>query len=362
MRASLREQYPIYIGGEILQSYDFGLLKASQFIIITDKTVDHLYGPVLESNPKLPKQQTAKIILDEGETSKYMTVAEKVLRKLAKASVDKDAVLIGFGGGVIGDLTGFVASIYKRGIRYVHVPTTLLAQVDSSIGGKTAVNVPEGKNLIGSIYNPVAVVTDMAVLDKLPMDQMQNGLCEVIKYAMVADRRLFFYLEKHIKELTPKVIKHIVKKSIKTKLAIARKDPREHEYRKILNYGHTVGHALESSSKHELNHGEAVAWGMLAEGYIAYKKKVLSKQSWERQTRLIQQLVLTHPGKLDADELVQFMYRDKKSKRGKMYFVLPKRIGGVKESRRKVAFPVEEPLVREALNYLERNFSSSSVV
>src|SRR3990167_3781473 len=249
--------YPVYIGEDILRSFKFDQYDASAFVIITDANVQGIAGEKLKSNPSLKHVPIFELSLPAGENSKTLAKAEKILRFLAQHNVDRDAVILAFGGGVVGDLAGFVASVYKRGVDYIQIPTTLLAQVDSSHGGKTALNFPEGKNLIGTTYFPLAVVADTAMLGSLTKEQISSGLAEIIKYGMIWDKTIFNYLEKHIGQLSPAAFQKLVKRSSQTKAKITQKDPEEKEFRKILNYGHTVGHALEVASHHALSHGQA---------------------------------------------------------------------------------------------------------
>jgi len=352
MRATIRDPYPVYIGAGLLEGFDFKTFGASSFVVITDSNVDKLLFSRLQQNHSLKQYKTHKIVIPAGEQSKTLSQAEHILRHLAKNAVDRETIILALGGGVIGDLTGLVAALYKRGVRYVQIPTTLLAQVDSSLGGKTAVNLPEAKNMVGITKDPVAVITDLTALNSLTPIELQNGYSEIIKYGMIFDKKLFAYLEKHIDEPDIKVNARLVKTSARIKLSIARKDPNEKEYRKILNYGHTVGHALETSSDHSLSHGQAVALGMIAEGFIANKKHLLSKKSMDRQNRLIEHLKLPKLGASVDNNLIELMRRDKKSKLGELYFVLPKSVGKVKQKHGQVAFAIEESLVLEALEFL----------
>src|SRR3989344_4123511 len=270
--------YPVYIGEDILGSFNFGQYDASSFVIITDTNVQGLAGEKLKRNPSLKHVPIFELSLPAGENSKTLTKAEKILRFLAQHNVDRDAVILAFGGGVVGELAGFVASVYKRGVDYIQIPTTLLAQIDSSHGGKTGLNLVEGKNLVGTTYFPLAVIADTSLLESLPEEQVASGLAEAIKYGMIWDSRLFKYLEKNMGKFTPAVYKKLVVTSSVTKTKISQKDPEEKEFRKILNYGHTVGHALEVSSGHELNHGQAVALGMVAEAHISHMMGYLKEK------------------------------------------------------------------------------------
>jgi 3-dehydroquinate synthase len=352
MRATIRKPYPVFIGQDLLRSFDFSKFPASKYVIITDATVERLFFRELSANSSLPNHHVYKIIIPKGERSKSFTEAATVLRKLAQAEIDRDALLIALGGGVIGDLTGFVASIYKRGINFMQIPTTLLSQVDSSLGGKTAINLPEGKNLVGSTLNPVAVLSDTSVLQSLPKSDISAGYAELIKYGMIYDKKLFGFLEEHVGTSSPQTLQQLVAMAANIKLAISERDPLEREYRKILNYGHTIGHAMELASDHRLSHGQAVALGMLGEAYIAKALGILPAPDMERQNALIRATGPRLGMRFDEEELLDLMHRDKKAKKGKLYFVLPRGIGRVYQVKQQVAFPVAEHIVRKGLRYL----------
>jgi len=354
MKATIRKPYPVYIGEDILRAFDFSVLDASDYVIITDSTVDRLQFKRLQANRSLPARRVFKIVVPKGEKAKSMPEVERVLRKMAQQEIDRDAVILAFGGGAVGDMAGFIASIYKRGIRFVQLPTTFLAQVDSSLGGKTAVNLTEGKNLVGTTFNPQMVISDIGILGSLGSGELNNGYAELIKYGMIRDAKLFVYLEEHIADRTPRSFAHLVREAAAIKLAITEKDPYEKEFRKILNYGHTIGHALEIASDYQLSHGQAIALGMMGEAFIASALNILSKQDMERQNALIRTLRPRFGLRFNQDQLLDIMRRDKKSKRGKLYFVLPSGIGKVHYGKGKAAFPVAEHVVRASLQYLSR--------
>lgn len=355
MRATIRKPYPVFIGNDLLRTFDFSKFPASRYVVITDAHVDRLLFKQLRTNRSLPANKLLEIIVPPGEESKTMHQADSILRRLAEEEIDRGALILAFGGGVVGDLSGFVASVYKRGIGYLHLPTTLLAQVDSSLGGKTAINLTEGKNLVGSTYNPRAVVTDISLLTDLPQSELVNGLAELIKYGMIYDSKLFQNLESSIDRLLFTDYKKLVARAAGIKLAITQQDPNEKEYRKILNYGHTLAHAYEIASNYRLSHGQAVALGMIGEGFMARALGILPAADLERQNALIR--VLQPPfsslkRQFSEDALIELMYRDKKAQRGRLYFVLPRRIGQVYQVKRQVAFPVAEHAVRKSLRYV----------
>jgi 3-dehydroquinate synthase len=284
-----------------------------------------------------------------GEQAKTPETAVYLGRELAKQGFDKDAAIIALGGGVVGDLAGYVASFFMRGIPFIQIPTTLLAQVDSSVGGKTGVDIPEGKNLFGSFYQPQAVLIDVSTIKTLPDQEIANGFAEIIKYGMIKDAELFKFIEENHSSKDAGFFSRVIKRACEIKGEVVEQDEKEGELRKILNYGHTIGHAIESTAGYTIPHGEAVALGMAYEGVIAVKLGLLDKMSLERQNRLIRQVGLCLEYKGDIDRLIHVMKADKKSKDGKLYFVLPTTIGAVKEENGQVAFPVDEALVKGCL-------------
>jgi 3-dehydroquinate synthase len=256
---------------------------------------------------------------------------ERLLRQMAEAGGDRGSLLIAFGGGIVGDVGGFLAAIYMRGIPYVQVPTTFLAQVDSSVGGKTGVNLPEGKNLVGSFHHPVAVFADIGVLATLSDRELRAGLMESVKAGIIRDRALVRFLEEHGKEVLarePKALEKVIAASIRMKAGVVNKDERESGLRMILNLGHTVGHALEQATNYKaLLHGEAVAWGMVAALYLAQKRGTISVNQFERLEKLIHLYGPFPPLSLPLRRVVAATDSDKKNVGGVKRFVLPIGIG-----------------------------------
>lgn len=350
IKMKLRERsYSIHIGDGLLEQFDFKVFRASTHVIITNAAVRERYGDALAQ--RLQQEGLAAEILEipTGEEAKNMRIVEDIVRELTRREIDKNAILIALGGGVVGDITGFVASIYKRGIRYIQAPTTLLAQVDSSIGGKTGVNIPEGKNLIGTTYQPVAVLIDVQTLVHLPDVQIRNGLAEVIKYAVIKDEKFFRYLEQHIEERTGEFYTKIIQRSVKIKVSVVRKDEEEIGLRKILNYGHTIAHAIEILSEHTIPHGEAVAYGMMYEAEIAHALGFFDKTALERHNGLIKKLGFHLKMKVDAVAAIELMKHDKKSINHQACFVLPKRIGRMYMPGKNVSLAVEEKVIKKVL-------------
>ncbi len=271
------------------------------------------------------------LFLEPGEKFKTLGSAERLLREMARAGGDRGSLLIAFGGGIVGDVGGFLAAIYMRGISYIQVPTTLLAQVDSSVGGKTGVNLPEGKNLVGSFHHPLAVFADIGVLATLPDRELRAGLMESVKAGMIRDRTLVRFMEEHVDEVLardPKALEKVIAASIRMKAGVVNRDERENGLRMILNLGHTVGHALEQATGYKiLLHGEAVGWGMIAALYLARKRGTITSGQFERLEQLIHLYGPLPPLKLKAKKVAAATGGDKKNRDGVRRFVLPIGIG-----------------------------------
>lgn len=271
------------------------------------------------------------LFLAAGEKHKTVTSVEKLLRQMVAAGGDRGSLLIAFGGGIVGDVGGFVAAVFMRGIPYVQVPTTFLAQVDSSIGGKTGVNLPEGKNLVGSFHHPLAVFADIGVLGTLPDRELRAGLMESIKAGIIRDRALVRYMEEHVEDVLhrdPKALERVIAASIRMKAGVVNKDERESGLRMILNFGHTIGHAIEQVTRYKvLLHGEAVGWGMIAALYISFQRKTITRQQAERLEQLIHAYADLPPLEVRPSKLVLATAADKKNLGGVRRFVLPVGIG-----------------------------------
>jgi len=271
------------------------------------------------------------LFLPAGEKHKTMPSVEKILRQMVAAAGDRGSLLIAFGGGIVGDVGGFVAAIFMRGIRYVQVPTTFLAQVDSSVGGKTGVNLPDGKNLVGSFHHPLTVFADIEVLGTLPDRELRAGLMESIKAGIIRDRSLVRFMEEHADEVLgrdSKALEKVIAASIRMKAGVVNRDERENGLRMILNLGHTVGHAIEQVTRYKaLLHGEAVGWGMIAALYVAHRRGTITGAQAARLERLIHLYGPLPPLKARAANLVAATAGDKKNVGGVRRFVLPVGIG-----------------------------------
>jgi 3-dehydroquinate synthase len=311
--------------GEFFAQYRLG----SRAAIITDETVARLYGEQTERSLHRSGIETFLFSVRPGEEQKTLSMAEQLYTHLLKAGLDRHATIVALGGGVIGDLAGFVASTLLRGITYIQIPTTLLAQVDSSVGGKTGVNHTLGKNLIGTLYQPRFVLIDPAVLKTLPKREMWSGLAEVVKYGLIRDLALFKRLEAELENLAnnPERLIEVIARCCAMKAAIVAADERETRQRKILNFGHTIGHAIEAASAYQLRHGEAIAWGMLAAARLSHKKTAFSSSQLERIEGLLQRLPKPSLANLSLKTLMDLVRRDKKAHTGCVQFVLLRALG-----------------------------------
>lgn len=271
-------------------------------------------------------------LFNDAETVKNLRTVEEMARKLVRAGADRKALLIAVGGGVVGDVAGFVAASYLRGVALVQVPTTVVAQVDSAVGGKTGVNLPEGKNLVGAFYPPRVVLVDPDVLTTLPDREFRCGLAEVIKYGVIADEKLFRFLEENITRILKRdasVLQYVIRRSIEIKASVVSRDERESGLREMLNFGHTFGHALESATRYRrFQHGEAVALGMMCAALLGHELLETPADQVSRMVALIRQIgpFPTWP-KIPAVRLLKTMSSDKKAKAGQLRFVLTPRLG-----------------------------------
>jgi 3-dehydroquinate synthase len=271
-------------------------------------------------------------LFDDSETAKTLTTVENVARKLVRTGADRKSLLIAVGGGVTGDVIGFVAASYLRGVALVQVPTTVVAQVDSAVGGKTGVNLPEGKNLFGAFYPPRLVLVDPEVLTTLPAREFRGGLAEVIKYGVIADSKLFAFLEKNMPAILARddgALEHVIRRSIEIKGDVVSRDERESSLREILNYGHTFAHALEAATHYrKFQHGEAVAWGMMCAALLGHETVKTPADDVARIIALVRQIgPLPKWPMVPAERLFDLMRADKKTKFGKVRFVLSPRLG-----------------------------------
>ncbi|NLE95817.1 MAG: 3-dehydroquinate synthase [Dehalococcoidia bacterium] len=303
-------------------------------VVVTDERVAGLFADAVERSLLASGLTPQFVVIPPGEQQKSLETASMMYGRLNELGAERATPLVALGGGVVGDLTGFVAATYFRGLPLVHVPTTLLAQVDSSIGGKVAVNHGRLKNNIGAFHQPAAIIADTSCLACLPEREFRNGLAEVIKSAAIRDEAFFSYLEQDIGQILGRdadALEHVVSVTARIKASVVEEDEKDTGIRNILNYGHTIGHGVESASGFSLCHGECVAIGMVAAGYIAASLGVAPASEMERQRRLLVEagLPVVVPDYIDAEDVLSAMTRDKKISKGRLRFALLSRIGDV---------------------------------
>jgi len=314
------------LGGHLKTAYG----TSGHYLLITNDVVARYYADKLLDGMKDLK--TDLITVPDGEQEKSLDRISKLTEQALQFKADRDTVVLALGGGVIGDLSGFFASIFMRGMRYIHIPTTLLSQIDSSIGGKVAVNHPSGKNLLGSFYAPQAVWTDFDTLQTLPWKEMRNGLAETIKHALVADPDLFEFIEEHaeaIKGLDYKIIKEMSLRSLAVKVKIVTEDEKEKGNRMLLNLGHSFGHALETEEAYQgVMHGEGVSIGIAAAANLSKERGLVNDKQLDRILNLLMKMDLPTTAKAhDRAVLLGHMSADKKNKAGNKVLILPVGIG-----------------------------------
>ena len=328
-----KRSYPVHIGEGTLSMLGDSLKPEKGTVaLLTVPPVKTLYCGMAE-NILSKSGIDAKIIeVPDGEQAKSIGVFSDVVEKLAGFGAGKDSVIVSLGGGCVGDLAGFVAATYMRGTQLVHVPTTLLAQVDAGIGGKTAINHPKAKNLIGAIYQPKFVLEDTALLATLPARELGCGTAELIKYGAMLDCNLLGTLEKDFSgllSLEPSLLERVVSRAVSLKAGIVARDELDQGVRMLLNFGHTVGHAIESLTSYRVSHGEAVALGMAAEARMSKRMGMLNSSEVERLDSVIASYGLPARSKdgLRPESVAGMMERDKKARAGKVRLALPRRLG-----------------------------------
>lgn len=350
--------YPVYVGGGALEA--LGDLYAKHGLgpraaIVTDKNVEKVHGRRVLLLLKDASVDAQLIPIPPGESSKSARWADRLYTRLIWGGYDREATIVALGGGMVGDLAGFVAATYLRGVRWVQVPTTLLAQVDAAIGGKTGINHRLGKNLIGAFHQPRFVLADPDTLESLPRRELGSGLAETAKYGLIRDAELFAELEAEVAggrkieqgRTQGNRLATWVERSVRIKSEIVSRDERESGERALLNFGHTLGHALEVASEGRLLHGEAVAWGMLGEAWISRERRWLPQRSLDRVRALVRDLgapSLSHD--LEIDPLIAYIHRDKKTRGGRIRAVLLREIGRAEMAE------VSEAEMRRALSFL----------
>jgi len=310
-----------------------GLRHRGSVFLVSSARVWKYWGACFEKIFKGVHRAT--ILFDDREAAKNLSTVERTCRQMVRAGADRRALLVAIGGGVVGDVAGFVAASYARGIQLVHIPTTLVAQVDSAIGGKTGVNLPEGKNLVGAFYPAKLVIADPDLLRTLPLREYRSGIYEIIKYGVIGDPKLFRFLEQNLEKLLrrdPASLDFVIERSILQKARVVSRDERESGLREILNFGHTFAHALESVTQYrKYLHGEAVGWGMIAASKLACASGIFPPRDSVRLIELIRRVgpLPPWPGASPA-RLISTMQADKKTLAGRLRLVLPEKIGKVR--------------------------------
>ena len=353
--------YTIHVGDTILQDIG-GLLKTDcvqRAVIVSDQSVNATHAKTVAEALQDASITIDHLTIPSGEASKSLAEAERLWNEFARLKIDRKTAIVAVGGGVIGDLTGFVAATFSRGLDFWQVPTTLVAQVDSAIGGKTGVNLPAGKNLVGAFWQPRGVVADISTLTTLPDREYVSGLAEVVKYGMILDTDFFHWLEDNalrVKDREKRSVAHIVRRSAELKTLVVERDEREITgLRACLNYGHTFAHAFETATGYgTLLHGEAVSLGMMAAASLACSMNRIDQLVVDRQQKLLETLGLpvstTTLNGIEDNDLLGIMSQDKKNIGGKLRFILPSTIGEV-ETVDKVC----HELVISAINKLRRD-------
>ena len=339
IKVELKERaYTIFVEKGILGKLDNVLekkLKGANVLVVTDDCVKKIYAEKLVAELSKISSQVAVFDFPAGEESKKIGTLEMIYRAVVRNGLDRKSVIVALGGGVVGDIAGFAAATYMRGISYIQIPTTLLAMVDSSVGGKTAIDLTEGKNLVGAFWQPMAVIADPTTLSSLPHREINCGLAEVVKYGVIMDNIFFEFLEKNsgkIKSLDMHILTYIIAKCCELKAQVVSGDEREESgLRAILNLGHTFGHAIETVTEFgKFHHGEAVSIGMEMAAKFAVLQGMMKEDDAKRITALLREfsLPVENPG-IEPEKLVSAMKKDKKNSGGKIKLILPSKIGSV---------------------------------
>ncbi len=328
--------YDICIGSDLLRQVGnlVGPLDLGHHVgLVTHPALAELYAPIVQDTLNRAGHEVSLHTVPPGEESKSLEQTVGLCRALVRARLDRGSALIALGGGVIGDLAGFVAATLYRGIPFVNLPTTLLAQVDSSVGGKTGVNLPEGKNLVGAFHQPHLVVADVLALRTLPEREFRSGLAEVVKHGMIADPALFQRLEEEADRILardPGTLQEIVARSCVIKASVVERDERESGLRGMLNFGHTVGHAIEAAMGYgAITHGEAVAHGMVVAAALSVRRGLCPEKDARRLRELLERFGLLGTLPPSPESLEKYMVSDKKARDGVLQFVLTRGVGSV---------------------------------
>jgi 3-dehydroquinate synthase len=343
--------YPIHVKSGLLKQTASILSDQNhgqKWVIISQYNLMELFGFDLMTELNESGFNCDYITLPVGEASKSLNEFSRVISQMVEFGCDRKTTILALGGGVVGDVSGFVASSFMRGIDYYQIPTTLLAMVDSAIGGKTGINIAEGKNLVGAIYQPKGVLIDPVILESLSKEEVMAGLGEVIKYGAIWDKAFLIDISTWLEDIDSFPFEDAIRKSCKIKAEVVSKDEREGDLRRILNFGHTIGHALESHLGYgKIRHGEAVALGMKCAGFISQKLNLLSKEELSTLNQTINRLPLPQLPHINGNHLMPFIKTDKKSEKGVLNFVLLDGLGNAISST-----DVTEELIQESLKVL----------
>ena len=347
--------YDIYIGNSLngeLENFISSTKFSNKAMLVTDTNVGKIFSSAIQSTLENAGLDVKLVTIPAGETSKSLAEAEKIYTAAIEFGLDRKSAVFALGGGVVGDLTGFIAATYLRGVPFVQIPTSLLAQVDSSVGGKVAVNHKLGKNLIGAFYQPKAVFIDLDMLKTLPKREIASGLGEIVKYGVISDPELFKYLEDNASQtlaLEFGVMEHIIARSCEIKADVVSKDEKEGGLRRILNFGHTIAHSIEEATGYsKYTHGEAVAIGMIGAAHISKALGRIDELTVERLQNLINKLgMVSRAENCDTEHMFKALFRDKKTINGKINWVLMDSIGTVS-----IVNDVPEDIVRSVLKYI----------
>ncbi|MEC9007078.1 MAG: 3-dehydroquinate synthase [Candidatus Neomarinimicrobiota bacterium] len=344
--------YSIIIEDGLINSLAMLLKKKNtnqQWIIISQQSIMKHYGNDLYNQLNDNGFNVKKIMIDEGESSKDIKIYMQIVSKLLESNCDRSSIILALGGGVVGDIAGFVASTYLRGIKYYQIPTTLLAMVDSSIGGKTGLNYLRTKNIIGTIYQPDAVLIDPQLLSTLPVDETISGIGEIIKYGAIKDSVFLKNLNEWIDDLNNFPYSIAIERCCEIKADVVSADEKEKDLRRILNFGHTIGHALESHIGYDnIRHGEAISYGMKCASWISKEKSLINNDEYNFMIELINKLPLPKLDKLNYDQIIQFINFDKKYQNGKLSFILLNGLGSTE-----IATDISKELIRKSLKVLQ---------
>lgn len=326
-----KRSYPIHIESGLIKQIPTILSERNhgqKWVIISQQGIIDRYGKALVEQLSEAGFYSITIDVPTGEKAKSFEEYQIVLSRMVEAGCDRSSVILALGGGVTGDLAGFAAATFMRGIDYFQIPTTLLAMVDSSIGGKTGINITEGKNLVGSIYQPKGVLIDPDMLNSLPRQEVVSGLGEIIKYGAIRDKAFLIRISLWLEDIDTFPFEKAITRSCEIKAAIVASDEREGNLRRILNFGHTIGHALEAYLGYgKIRHGDAVSYGMTCAGWISNQLGYLSNSKYTILKNAIQKLPLPLLPKLDHDKMLSFVKKDKKTVSGKLHFVILNELG-----------------------------------